>query len=218
MDDYKYAMGLFAMEPPRHQDSRTPYAWAILYPVAFRESVSRHASGAGISDHLTFALIRAESTFSPAALSPVGAVGLMQLMPATAQETAKGMNEVITKSRLHRPDLNVKIGTRYLKQLLVRFNGDVVSAVAAYNAGAGPVQRWRKRYPSLREDEFIESIPYPETREYVKKVMAAAEVYRRLYSPLVASPAVVQASSGVQKEYSSAKAAPPAPPSQISTN
>lgn len=218
MDDYKYAMGLFAMESPRNQSPKTPYTWAVLYPAGFRESVSRHASAAGISDHLTFALIRAESNFSTDALSPVGAVGLMQLMPATARETAQGMDVVVTVSRLHHPDLNVKIGTRYLKQLLARFNGNVVSAVAAYNAGSVPVQRWRKRHPSLREDEFIESIPYPETREYVKKVMAAAEVYRRLYGPVVASPTVVQAPSGVQKAYSSAEAASPANPSRPLTN
>jgi soluble lytic murein transglycosylase len=139
----------------------------------------------------------------------------MQLMPATAKEAAKGMGENITIPRLHRPDLNILLGTRHLKGLLVRFNGNVVSAVAAYNAGAAPVQRWRKRHPTLREDEFIESIPYPETREYVKKVMAAAEIYRRIYSPADASPTVVKASSTVQGAYSSAS---PAHPSQTSTN
>jgi soluble lytic murein transglycosylase len=215
MDEYRYAMGLFPEKSLQRRDSVTPYTWAILYPAGFRDSVSRHASDAGISEHLTFALIRAESNYSPAALSPVGAVGLMQLMPATAKDAAKGMRESITVSRLHRPDLNIKLGTRHLKGLLVRFNGNVVSAVAAYNAGSTPVLRWRKRHPTLREDEFIESIPYAETREYVKKVMAAAEIYRRLYSPAEASPAVVKASSGVQGEYSSAS---PANPSQTSTN
>jgi soluble lytic murein transglycosylase len=218
MDDYKYAMGLFAAESPQRRDAKTPYAWAILYPAGFRESVSRHASVAGISEHLTFALIRAESNFSPTVISPVGAVGLMQLMPATAKDTAKGLGETITVSRLHRPDLNVKIGTRHLKGLLARFNGNMVSAVAAYNAGSTPVLRWRKRHPTLREDEFIESIPYTETREYVKKVMAAAEIYRRLYRPAGAAPDVVHATSSVQEAYSSANAASPASPSPASGN
>jgi soluble lytic murein transglycosylase len=211
-------MGLFPMESLMRRDAMTPYAWAILYPNGFRESVSRHASVAGISEHLTFALIRAESNFSPSVTSPVGAIGLMQLMPATARDTAKGLGETITVSRLHRPDLNVKIGTRYLKELLVRFNGNVVSAVAAYNAGSTPVQRWRKKHPTLREDEFIESIPYPETREYVKKVMAAAEIYRHLYRPSDTSPAVAHASSSVQEAYSSADAPSPALPVQPSIN
>jgi soluble lytic murein transglycosylase len=215
MEEYRYAMGLFPEKSLQRRDSVTPYTWAILYPTGFRESVSRHASIAGISEHLTFALIRAESSFSPAALSPVGAVGLMQLMPATAKDAAKGLGEVITVSRLHRPDLNVKLGTRHLKDLLVRFNGNVVSAVAAYNAGSTPVLRWRKKHPTLREDEFIESIPYAETREYVKKVMAAAEIYRRIYSPAEANPAVAHTSPTVQGEYSSAS---PANPSQTSTN
>lgn len=208
MEDYPYAMGLFAADPPRQQDPTTPFIWAILYPAGFRESVSRHASAAGISEHLTYALIRAESTFSPDALSPAGAVGLMQLMPATA----RGMSEALTPALLHQTDVNVKFGTRYLKQLLDRFNGNTVSAVAAYNAGAVPVQRWRTKFPSLGEDEFIESIPYPETREYVKKVMAAAEVYRRLYGTTSGEPAVAP-SSGTQRPYSSAGASP-APPSR----
>jgi soluble lytic murein transglycosylase len=218
MEEYKYAMGLFSEKSLLLRDSGAPYTWAILYPAGFWESVSRHASDAGISEHLTFALIRAESNFSPAALSPVGAVGLMQLMPATAKDAAKGLGESITVSRLHRPDLNIKMGTRHLKGLLVRFNGNVVSAVAAYNAGSTPVLRWRKKHPTLREDEFIESIPYTETREYVKKVMAATEIYRRLYSPAQASPAIVHVSSTVQRVYSSADAASSAPSPRPSAN
>ncbi len=205
MEDYRYAMGLFDEASLAGRDSENRFAWAILYPPGFSSSVSRYAPEAGISEYLTYALIRAESTFSPSVISSAGAVGLMQLMPATARDTARGLGETITTARLQRPDLNVRLGTRYLKQMLARFNGNRVCAVTAYNAGASPVSRWLKKYPSMREDEFIESIPYPETREYVKKVLAAAEVYRRLYAPADQLTRPTATPDGVQKQYSSTK-------------
>ncbi len=205
MEDYRYAMGLFDEASLAGRDSANRFAWAILYPPGFSSSVSRYAPEAGISEYLAYALIRAESTFSPSVISPAGAVGLMQLMPATARDTARGLGETITTARLQHPDLNVRLGTRYLKQMLARFNGNRVSAVAAYNAGASPVSRWLKKNPSMREDEFIESIPYPETREYVKKVLAAAEVYRRLYAPADQLPRATTTPDGVQEQYSSTK-------------
>lgn len=181
MNDYRSAMGLLHQDALATDIGNSPSAWAILYPAGFHEIVSRHTSDTGLDQCLTFALIRAESNFLPTARSPVGALGLMQLMPATAKGIARGLGIDASNPQLTNPEVNVRIGTRHLKDLIRRFNGNLVSAVAAYNAGATPVLRWRKNFPSLREDEFIENIPYPETREYVKKVLAAMEVYRQLY-------------------------------------
>jgi len=181
MDDYRSAMGVFRQEYLVTDKGNSPSVWAALYPAGFHESVSRHTANVGLDEGLTYALIRAESNFLPTARSPVGALGLMQLMPATARETARSTGDDVTSPQLTNPEVNIRIGTRHLKDLLVRFNGNIVSAVAAYNAGSTPVRRWRKNFPTLQEDEFIENIPYPETREYVKKVLASKEVYRRLY-------------------------------------
>lgn len=181
MNDYRSAMALFRSEDLQDEGKNNPFLWTILYPAAFKEIVTRHTANMSIDESLTFALIRAESNFLPTARSPVGALGLMQLMPATAKATAQGMGAPVSEHHLTKPEINIKLGTRYLRDLITRFNGNLVSAVAAYNAGSTPVRRWRKNFPTLREDEFIENIPYAETREYVKKVLAAAEIYRRLY-------------------------------------
>jgi len=181
MNDYRSAMGLFHQEALATDSGNSPSVWAILYPAGFHEIISRHTANSGLNQCLTFALIRAESNFLPTARSPVGALGLMQLMPSTAKDIARGLGIDASTPQLTNPEVNVRIGTRHLKDMIRRFNGNLVSAVAAYNAGATPVLRWRKNFPTLREDEFIENIPYPETREYVKKVLAAMEVYRQLY-------------------------------------
>lgn len=181
MNDYRSAMALFNNKDLLDEGNNNPFLWTILYPAGFKEIVTRHTANMSIDESLTFALIRAESNFLPTARSPVGALGLMQLMPATAKATAEGMGAPVSNHHLTKPEINVKLGTRYLRDLITRFNGNLVSAVAAYNAGSTPVRRWRKNFPTLREDEFIENIPYAETREYVKKVLAAAEIYRRLY-------------------------------------
>lgn len=211
MEDYNLAMALFPQSALNRRDSGAERVWAVLYPAAFREVVTRHTSSAGVDQSLAFALIRAESNFKPTARSSVGATGLMQLMPATARDMVKDRKETITTASLTRPDLNVRLGTRHLKDLLVRFDGNLVCAVAAYNAGATPVTRWRKNFSGLREDEFIESIPYPETREYVKKVLAGMEVYRRLYGTAEQPRTVAASSPATQMTYSSTGKAAPEP-------
>jgi len=205
MEDYRSAMRLYSPRNPAKKATRSSRTWAILYPPAFAESVSRNAAANRISENLTYALIRAESNFFPEARSPVGALGLMQLMPATAKDTARQMHETVTMPELTIPEVNVRIGTRYLKGLLTRFNGNLVSAVAAYNAGPTPVLRWRKNLSGLREDEFIESIPYSETREYVKRVLAGMEVYRRLYGGEEPSPFSTMMKAPVQDAYSTSR-------------
>jgi soluble lytic murein transglycosylase len=212
MNDFRSAMGLFRQEALARDDGNSPSVWAILYPAAFHEIVSRHTSNAGIDESITYALIRAESNFLPTARSPVGALGLMQLMPGTARQIARNLGDTVSSSQLTNPEVNVRIGTLHLRDLIVSFNGNLVSAVAAYNAGSTPVRRWRKSFPTLQEDEFIENIPYPETREYVKKVLAAMEVYRQLYGLSESTKKEPPASTIQEKSPSTTTTAQPANP------
>ncbi len=181
MGDYHGAFSLFNQERLRNPDKSSLAEWGILYPLAFRELVTGNAEKSGIPDSLIYSIIRAESNFFPFALSPAGAVGLMQLMPATASAIANGDSDKSGSDRLTRPELNIRFGVKHLKDLLTLYAGDPVMAVAAYNAGAGNVNRWLRMSGPLPMDVFVENIPFPETREYVKKVLAGSEIYRRLY-------------------------------------
>ncbi|KAF0221898.1 MAG: soluble lytic murein [Geobacteraceae bacterium] len=181
MGDFHGALALLRQERPRKLEKDTLYAWGIHYPLAYSEFVAKNAAKSGIPASLIYSIIRAESSFSPVALSPAGAVGLMQLMPATAAIVSQGGTGSFDPDRLTQPAVNIDSGVRHLKDLLATYNGDLVCAVAAYNAGAGNVNRWRKNFGEKPADEFIENIPFAETREYVKKVLAGAEIYRRLY-------------------------------------
>lgn len=150
-----------------------------LYPQAYWSTVSAQARAKRIDPYLVLALIRQESVFNPDALSPAQAYGLMQLLPTTAAKVT-GV-EAGTPLPLTDPQFNIETGTSYLQQLLARYNGNTVQAVAAYNGGENAVDRWLKRYPGLAEDEFVEHISYRETRNYVKQVLKNYRMYQRLY-------------------------------------
>lgn len=180
MEDYNSAAAIYRGNIPRRVDSDSLTQWGLLYPKVFRDAVTRQAADQGVAEELIYAVIKAESTFSPTVVSPAGAVGLMQLMPSTAKAMVNA-NGTSISTRLTDPGFNISLGVRHLKGLLQQYNGSIVAAVAAYNAGSTPVDRWRRTLPYQRDDEFIENIPYPETREYVKKVLANAEMYRTLY-------------------------------------
>lgn len=133
---------------------------------------------------LVHAIVRQESTFAPAVVSPAGARGLMQLMPGTAQQVAKGLGLRHTHEKLTRdPDYNVRLGTTYLQELIDRFGGSYVLAIASYNAGSGRVGNWLKEFGDPRASgvdvvDWIETIPIYETRNYVQRVLENLQVYR----------------------------------------
>jgi soluble lytic murein transglycosylase len=145
----------------------------------FPEAFSSAARAAGVEPALLLAVARQESRFSPTVQSAVGAVGLLQLMPATAAELAGGP---LSTAELQDPGRNSQLGARYLAQLLERWQGNPFLATASYNAGPGAVESWLGAdAPAVgREPElWVEAIPYPETRLYTKKVLGNLWSYRQ---------------------------------------
>ena len=156
--------------------------WTLLFPRAFWPEVLPQSKRLGLNPYVVLSMMRQESAFNPAAVSRAGAIGLMQLMPATAQEIAARLAlPEISVEQLHDPQLSITLGTRYFAELLERYQGNVVLALAAYNAGPGQVARWLEQWPHLAMEEFIEHIPFDETRAYVKLVLRNLAVYERLY-------------------------------------
>lgn len=155
----------------------------ILYPLAFWPKVSSSADDYGMDPYLLLSLIREESRFDPRALSPAGAVGLMQLMPQTASTTARELRIPLAGPRsLRDADLNITLGAHYLSILLKQF-GSVPAALAAYNAGGSRVTQWLSENDYEASDEFIEDIPFEETRNYVKRIVSSYFHYRLTRPP-----------------------------------
>jgi soluble lytic murein transglycosylase len=134
---------------------------------------------------LVLAVIRQESAFDPQALSPSGAMGLMQLLPSTAKQVAKklGIKKFKDKMLVNDPTFNIRVGRLYLRQLIDRFSGSYALAIAAYNAGPGRVRGWLEEFGDPRDldvdmIDWIETIPFSETRNYVQRVMENVQVYR----------------------------------------
>ena len=130
---------------------------------------------------LALAVARVESNFDPRARSRVGARGVMQIMPATGRQIARQKRVRFRTSSLYDPSTSLDFGTHYLREVSDRFQGAVEKTLAGYNAGPHRVNTWMKRRPGLPEEEFIETIPFTETRFYVRLVLANREEYRRLY-------------------------------------
>jgi len=125
-------------------------------------------------------LIHQESFFNPRTKSRPGAIGLMQLMPATGKELGGRLFRSFNVSRLENPQVNIQLGTMHFRYLVDLFGGKTELAIASYNAGQGNVLKWRRAAPSKPMDEFLESIPFPETRNYVKRVTMLSAAYKRM--------------------------------------
>jgi soluble lytic murein transglycosylase len=159
----------------------------LLYPRPFKELVEKYAQEYGLAPELLFGLIRTESAFQSGIVSRAGATGLTQLMPATAQEMADRIRRrggpdytPLDAAALRESEVNIHIGAAYLRYLMDRMESPLL-ALLAYNGGMNRVRRWRGAERNLREDLFLETVAYRETREYGRKVIAAAAVYRALY-------------------------------------
>src|SRR6202050_5287850 len=159
-----------------------PEAERIRYPRAYWDLIGTNAAQKNLDPYLVLSLARQESWFNPDADSVSDARGLMQLMPATANRMIRENGVAIDEPpNLFDPNMNVELGTLYLRQLLAMFNGNEIRAVAAYNAGEHAVVGWNEKFPG-DDDEWVENIGYHETREYVKRVIGNQREYRMLYS------------------------------------
>lgn len=153
-----------------------------VFPRAFRQNVDQHAQAYNVPSEFVWSIMKAESSYRAQAVSPVGALGLMQVMPVTGKKIAELLKDsTFQPPQLLTPDTAIKFGTRYLSRLLGQFNQNIALAAAGYNAGPHRVQQWLASFGDLELDEFIEHIPYVETRNYVKKVLAYTMSYRSIY-------------------------------------
>jgi soluble lytic murein transglycosylase len=171
--------GYFAAEIP--QIPRP--VWETLFPRPFWEELKRDSAANRLDPHLVASLIRQESEFNPAAISRANAMGLMQLLPTVGKGMAKEMKiRHFSSDQLLVADTNLRLGTRYFRHIVDHYDGQVEYALAAYNAGEDRVSDWRRNGNFADVEEFVESIPFTETRDYVQAIMRNAVIYKLLYS------------------------------------
>ena len=157
------------------------YFLPYIYPNAYYPEVKQLSEKTKVPELLVFSVMREESGFRPDVKSVSGAIGLMQLMPKTAKYIGKIIGIKVDVNDLTEPDLNLKLGTAYLKRLLKRYKGNVYYTLAAYNGGPGNVKRWRKKMASEDIDQFVEAITFVETQNYVRRVMRSFYIYQKVY-------------------------------------
>jgi soluble lytic murein transglycosylase len=155
--------------------------WRILFPQPYWSTIQSESEKNGIDPYMVASLIRQESEFNPGAISHANAYGLMQLLPSVGKSMAKeeGIHHFGTNDLLN-PDTNIRLGTRYLKQTLEKFNSQPEYTFAAYNAGNDRVNDWQAIGNYRGMDEFVESIPFTETRDYVQAIIRNEQIYREL--------------------------------------
>jgi soluble lytic murein transglycosylase len=154
----------------------------VIFPLSYWDLIRKYSSENDVDPYLVAALMAQESTFVRDIRSHANAYGLMQLVPPTARRLSRELKLRYSTRLLTTPETNVRMGTRYLSQKIKEFGG-VHLALASYNAGETAVRRWiGERGDITDREEFIDDIPYPETQNYVKRLLGTAEDYRRLYS------------------------------------
>ncbi len=158
--------------------------WRLLFPQPYWSDLTANAQQNGLDPFLVASLIRQESEFNPGAISRSNAYGLMQLIPSTGRAMAKKKGlKTFSTNQLLNPAVNIELGTLNLRQVLNRFGGQEEYALAAYNAGDVPIRQWMSSGDYKDIPEFVESIPYTETRDYVQAILRNREMYRALYTP-----------------------------------
>ena len=183
--DYSHSMVVArdAMEKISDKPDKYDLRWRLVYPVLYYDEVKHYADETGNNPPLMLSLVREESYFDPLAQSIAGASGLMQLMPSTASEINNKFNlGMIIPSSLFNPEKNIKLGNYYYEFLRNNLEGHDISSIAAYNGGIGSIKKWKTSLYYNDTDEFVEQIPYPETKNYVKKVFRSYWNYIRIYN------------------------------------
>jgi soluble lytic murein transglycosylase len=163
-------------------DSAPHQFWTLAFPMPYRADLERFSKQNGLDPFVVAALIRQESEFDPKAVSPANARGLTQIMPATGRELSRRLKvKSFTTAALFQPTINLELGTFYLKSLTAQTGGRMEAALASYDAGLTRARAWLTWGDFREPAEFIETIPFSETRNYVQTVLRNADVYRRLY-------------------------------------
>ena len=157
--------------------------WELAYPRPYWSQLKSYAHQAGIDPYFALAIMREESHFDPQALSSSKAIGLMQLLPSTAKEIAKRKKiKLKEREEIFDPELNTKLGTFYLGRLANKFNSELIYTAGGYNAGPKNMSKWINRWNGNSLDDFVEQIPFKETRKYVKRVYRSYKLYKQIYS------------------------------------
>ncbi|MBP3821195.1 transglycosylase SLT domain-containing protein [bacterium] len=170
-----------AMNKMKNKPPKNDVRWRLVYPMNFYKQIKSNAQLFNNNEALIMAIIKEESCFNPDSQSGAGAIGLMQLMPVTAHDVGIKNGYHFKTTDLLNPELNIRIGNLYYATLKNLLNGMDVSAIASYNGGIGAVKRWKNNIQYSDTDEFVEQIPYDETKEYVKKVFKSYWNYTRIY-------------------------------------
>jgi len=156
--------------------------YKLIYPIDYSEYVEKYTDEYDVDKLLIYSIIKAESNFNPEAKSQSDAIGLMQVVEATAVETAKELgHDDISEDNLYEPELNIQIGVKYFTKLLNLYDDNMNLAIIAYNAGIGNVDKWIENKTIKEDGSDLENIPYTETRNYVKKILRDYEIYKKLY-------------------------------------
>lgn len=163
-----------------------PETTVQLYPMEYEAEIRANSAANGLDPALPAAVILAESSYMPEAVSSVNAQGLMQLLPATAEWVAGKFNETYREGSLFEPDINIKYGCWYLGYLIRRFEGNLTCAIAAYHAGQGTVDGWLANPEYSQDGRTLQTIPSSATDTYVKRVLKYYEKYMELYAPQAA--------------------------------
>lgn len=163
----------FAWRLPSEQRGILPAGlWGVLFPFPYEDLIVRNAATYDVDPKLVTSVMRQESIFDRRIVSPVGAIGLMQIMPYTGEDIARRLNDTtFSEERLYEAEVNIRYGTFYLRELLKQFDDNLACAVSAYNGGPHNAKRWHERNKDLDFDLYVESVGFSETRNYVKKVL-----------------------------------------------
>lgn len=167
--------------PPEELGDQRDRLLLLAYPEQYWEQVQKATTGYGYDPRAFHALVREESNFNKDIVSHAGARGLSQLMPGTARSMARVLGFSVSEQQLHDPYTNLRIGSRYFESLSQRYRHNSYVSMAGYNAGEGNVKKWMDRFGNIPTDEWIESVPYRETRRYIKRVSRTWQVYHLLY-------------------------------------
>ena len=156
--------------------------WKLIYPLYYSDYINKFSGITGLDPFLVTALVREESYFNTDAVSSSNAQGLMQILPGTASDIARWKNFGNAHyNRIFEAETNLKYGTAYLSYIKERLQNNDMFAIAGYNGGPGAVEKWTKSLNYSDMDEFVENIPYEQSRNYVKKVYRSYWNYKRIY-------------------------------------